>query len=169
MPRGVDFELRLKKSTLDCRVKRTLDATEVVDFVPRGVDLRCKKMKSTFQKAKANKKSEKTNSFAAGAGLRLRPKSACSTGVGLGATVSVDLCHRSRLKYLSHGFQTQGTVAAGAGLKVRLESTCVPGPWISDPRYGCHRSGLEGATGVDLCTWAMDFRPKVRSASTQGT
>jgi hypothetical protein len=55
------------------------------------------KMKSTFQKAKANEKSEKTNSFAAGAGLRLRPKSACATGVGLDATVSVDLCHRSGL------------------------------------------------------------------------
>jgi hypothetical protein len=31
-------------------------------------------MKSTFLKAKANEKLEKTNSFAAGAGLRLRPK-----------------------------------------------------------------------------------------------
>jgi hypothetical protein len=92
--------------------------------------------------------------------------STCATRVGLGATVSVDLCHRSGLKYLSHGFQTQGTVVAGAGLKVRPESTCVPGPWISDPRYGCHRSGLEGLTGVDLCTWAIDFRPKVRSVST---
>jgi hypothetical protein len=129
--------------------------------------LKIKKMKSTFRKAKANKKSEKTNSFAARAGLRLRPlKSTCDTGVGLGATASVDLCHRSGLEYLSHEFQTQDTVAAGAGLKVRPESTCVPGPWISDPRYGCHRSGLEGVTGVDLCTWAMDFRPKVRSAST---
>jgi hypothetical protein len=68
------------------------------------------KMKSTFQKAKANKKSEKMNSFAAGAGLRLRLKSSCATGVGLGATVSVDLCHRSRLEYPSHGFQTQGMV-----------------------------------------------------------
>jgi hypothetical protein len=75
------------------------------------------------------------NSFAAGAGLRLRPKSACATGVGLGATVSVDLYHRSGLKYLSHGFQTQGTITARAGLKVRLKSTCVPVPWISDPRY----------------------------------
>jgi hypothetical protein len=75
------------------------------------------KTKSTFRKAKANKKSEKTNSFAARAGLRLRPKLACATGVGLGATVSVDLCHQS---------------------------------------------GLEGATEVDLCTWAMDFRPKIR-------
>jgi hypothetical protein len=56
-----------------------------------------KKTKSTFQKAKANKKSEKTNNFAAGAGLKLRPKSACATGVGLGATVSVDLCHQSGL------------------------------------------------------------------------
>jgi hypothetical protein len=97
----------------------------------------------------------------------MRPlASTCATGVGLGATVSVDLCHRSGLEYLSHGFQTQGTIAARAGLKVRPESTCVPGPWISDPRYSCHRSGLEGATGVDLCTWAMDFRPKVQSAST---
>jgi hypothetical protein len=55
------------------------------------------KTKSTFQKAKANEKSEKTNSFAARAGLRLRPKSACATGVGLDATVSVDLCHLSGL------------------------------------------------------------------------
>jgi hypothetical protein len=80
------------------------------------------KTKSTFRKAKANEKSEKTSSFAAGAGLRLRPESACATGVGLDATVSVDLCHRSGLEYMSHGFQTQGTVAARAGL--------------------CHRSGL---------------------------
>jgi hypothetical protein len=90
------------------------------------------KTKSTFRKSKANEKSYKTSSFAAGAGLRLRPKSACATGVGLDATVSVDLCHRSGLEYLSHGFQTQATVAAKAGL--------------------CHRSGLEGATGVGLCT-----------------
>jgi hypothetical protein len=41
------------------------------------------KMKRTFWKAKANEKSEKTNNFAAGVGLRLRPKSACATGVGL--------------------------------------------------------------------------------------
>jgi hypothetical protein len=64
----------------------------------------------------------------------------------LGATVSVDLCHRSGLEYLSLEFQTQDTVAARAGLRVRPESTRVPRPWISDPRYGCHRSGLEGAT-----------------------
>jgi hypothetical protein len=85
------------------------------------VDLRCKKTKSTFQKAKANKKSEKTNSFAAKANkksektnsfiakavLRLRLlKSTCAIGVGLGATVSVDLCHWSGLEYLSNGFQT---------------------------------------------------------------
>jgi hypothetical protein len=38
--------------------------------------------------------------------------------------------------YLSHGFQTQGMVATVVDLKVRPESTCVPGPWISDPRYG---------------------------------
>jgi hypothetical protein len=63
-----------------------------------------------------NEKSEKMSSFAAGAGLRLRPKSACATGVGLDAIVSVDLCHQSGLKYLSHGFQTQGTVATRAGL-----------------------------------------------------
>jgi hypothetical protein len=165
-----------------CRAERTLDATTVVDFrLPCETDFRCdyssrlcatrgglkmQKMKSTFRKAKANEKSEKTNRFAAGADLQLRPKSACATGVGLGATVSVELCHRSGLKYLSHEFQTQGTIAARAGLKVRSKSTCVPGPWISDPRYGCHQSGLEGATGVDLCTWAMDFRPKIRSTST---
>jgi hypothetical protein len=82
------------------------------------------KTKSTFRKAKANEKSKKMSSFTAGAGLRLQPKLACATGVGLGATVSVDLCHWSGLKYLSHGFQTQGTVAARAGLKVRPESTC---------------------------------------------
>jgi hypothetical protein len=81
-----------------------------------------KKTKRTFRKAKANKKLEKTSSFAAGAGLRLRPKSACATKVGLDATVSVDLCHRSGLEYLSHGFQTQGTVGARAGLRVRPES-----------------------------------------------
>jgi hypothetical protein len=57
-------------------------------------------------------------------------------GVGLGATISVDLCHRSGLEYLSHEFQTQDTVAAEVGLKVRPKSTCVPEPWISDPRYG---------------------------------
>jgi hypothetical protein len=67
----------------------------------------------------------------------MRPlASTCATGVGLGATVSVDLCHRSGLEYLSYGFQTQGTIAAGAGLKVRPKLTCVPGPLISDPRYG---------------------------------
>jgi hypothetical protein len=81
------------------------------------------KTKSTFRKAKANKKSEKTSSFAAGAGLRLRPKSGCATGAGLDATDGVDLCDRSGLEYLSHGFQTQGTIAARAGL--------------------CHRSGLK--------------------------
>jgi hypothetical protein len=68
--------------------------------------------------------------------------------------------------YLGHGFQTQGAVATVVDLKVRPESTCVPGPWFSDPRCNCHRSGLEGATGVDLCTWAMDFRPKVQSVKT---
>jgi hypothetical protein len=97
------------------------------------------------------------------------PEWACAIGVGLGATVSVDLCHRSGLKYLSHGFQTQGIVAARAGLKMPPKSTCVAEPWISDARYGCHRNGLEGATEVDLCTWAMDFRPKVRNVSTYGT
>jgi hypothetical protein len=38
--------MRLKKSTFDCLVEQTLDATTVVDFVPRGVDLRCKKPKA---------------------------------------------------------------------------------------------------------------------------
>jgi hypothetical protein len=92
------------------------------------------KAKSTFRKAKANEKLEKTNSFAVEVGLRLRLlKSTCATGVGLGATVSVDLCHRSGLEYLIH----------------------------SDPRYDCRQSGLEDAIEVDLCIWAMDFRPKV--------
>jgi hypothetical protein len=73
----------------------------------------------------------------------MRPlASTCATGVGLGAIVSVDLCHRSGLEYLSHGFQTQGTIAARAGLKVRPKSTCVSGPWISDQGTG--------ATIVDL-------------------
>jgi hypothetical protein len=58
--------------------------------------------------------------------------STCATGVGL--------CHWSGLKYLSHGFQTQGTVAT-----------------VVD---------LSATVSVDLCTWAMDFRPKVRNAST---
>jgi hypothetical protein len=117
-----------------------------------------KKTKSTFRKAKANEKSEKTSSFATGAGLRLRPNLACATRVGLGATVRVDLCHRSGLEYLSHEFQTQEAVAARAGLKVRPESTCVPGPWISDPRYGCHRSGLEGATRSRLVYLGYGFQ-----------
>jgi hypothetical protein len=133
-------------------VERTLRCDYSSRLCAMQGGLKMQKMKSTFRKAKANEKSEKTNSFVTGAGLRLRPKSACATGVGLGATVSVDLCHRSGLKYPSHGFQTQGTITTGAGLKVRPESTCVLGPWVSDPRYGCHRSGLEGANGVDLCT-----------------
>jgi hypothetical protein len=52
MPSGADFELRLKKSTLDCHVKRTLDAIAVVNFLPRGVDLRCKKRKALSGKQK---------------------------------------------------------------------------------------------------------------------
>jgi hypothetical protein len=65
----------------------------------------------------------------------MRPlASTCAIEVGLDATVSVDLCHRSGLEYLSHGFQTQGTIATVVDLKVRPESTCVPVPWISDPR-----------------------------------
>jgi hypothetical protein len=142
--------------------------------VPRGVDLRCKKRKVLSGKPEQIKNQRKRivllperaedcdrSRLVPPEWAWVRPESACATGVGLGATVSVDLCHRSGLKYLSHGFQTQGTVAARTGLRVRLESACVPRPWISYPRYGCHRSGLEGATGVDLCTWAMDFRPKV--------
>jgi hypothetical protein len=64
--------------------------------------------------------------------------------------------------YLGHGFQTQGMVATVVDLKVRPESTCVPGPWISDPRYGCHRSGLEGATRSRLVYLGHGFQ-------TQGT
>jgi hypothetical protein len=96
VPRRADFGMRLKKSNLDCRVKRTLDATTVVDLAPHGSGLKMQKTKSTFRKEKA-KKSEKTSSFSAGAGLRLRPKSACATGVDLDATVSVDWCHQSGL------------------------------------------------------------------------
>jgi hypothetical protein len=166
VPHKADFDMRLWKSTLGCRAERTLICDYNSRLCATRGGLKMQKTKSTFRKAKANEKSEKTNSFATGAGLRLRPKPACATGVGLDATVSVDLCLRSGLEYLSHGFQTQGMVAARAGLRVRPESACVPRPWISDPRYRCHRSGLEGATGVDLRTWAMDFRPKVRSAST---
>jgi hypothetical protein len=39
------------KSTLDFHVERTLEATTVVNFVPRGVDLRCK-IRKELQKAK---------------------------------------------------------------------------------------------------------------------
>jgi hypothetical protein len=95
----------------------------------------------------------------------LPPERAYATGVGLGVTVSIDLCHRSGLKYLSLGFHTQGTIAAKAGLKVRPKSTCVPGPWISDPRFATIVDS-KVATVVDLCTWAMDFRPKVQSMKT---
>jgi hypothetical protein len=50
--------MRLKKSTLDCRVKQTLDATTVVDLAPHGGGLKMQKMKRTIRKAKV-KKSEK--------------------------------------------------------------------------------------------------------------
>jgi hypothetical protein len=43
---GADFDMRLQKSTLDCRMKQTLDATIVVDFVPCGVDFEMKKQKA---------------------------------------------------------------------------------------------------------------------------
>jgi hypothetical protein len=47
-------------------------------------------------------------------------------------------------------------------LKVRLKSTCVPGPWISDPRYGCRRSELEGASRVDFkLPHGADFRMRL--------
>jgi hypothetical protein len=48
----------IEEVDLDCRVKRTLDATTVVDLAPHGGGLKMQKTKSTFQKAKA-KKSEK--------------------------------------------------------------------------------------------------------------
>jgi hypothetical protein len=111
----VDFRMRLEnRSPLEMSAEETLerDLRTEVDFVPSGGDFRCnyisrlcatrgglkmQKMKSTFWKAKVNEKSEKRNSFAAGAGLRLRPKSGvppewawvrllvstCATGVGL--------------------------------------------------------------------------------------
>jgi hypothetical protein len=42
MPRGADFEMRLKKSTLDCRADRTLecDLKTKVDFGSQGADFR---------------------------------------------------------------------------------------------------------------------------------
>jgi hypothetical protein len=72
--------------------------------------------------------------------------------VGFGATVSVDLCHGGGLEYLSRGFQTQGTVAAGANLNGATGVDLCTWPWISDPRYSCHRSGLEIAIEVDVST-----------------
>jgi hypothetical protein len=47
-----------------CRAERTLNATIVVDFVPHGVDLRCKN-EMHFRKAKSNERSEKTSSLPA--------------------------------------------------------------------------------------------------------
>jgi hypothetical protein len=88
----------------------------------------------------------------------MRPlASTCATGVGLGATVSVDLCHRSGLEYLSHGFQTQGTIAARAGLCHRSGLEYLSHGFQTQGTIAaevglCHRSGLEGATGVGLCT-----------------
>jgi hypothetical protein len=38
LSRKADFDMRLWKSTLDCSVKRTLDATTVVDSAPHGMD-----------------------------------------------------------------------------------------------------------------------------------
>jgi hypothetical protein len=40
VPREADFKNATwkPKSTLDCRVEQTLDATTIVDFVPRRVD-----------------------------------------------------------------------------------------------------------------------------------
>jgi hypothetical protein len=55
LPREADFDMRLWKSTLDCRVKQTLDATTIVDFAPHGVDLRCKKQKALSSKPKQKK------------------------------------------------------------------------------------------------------------------
>jgi hypothetical protein len=137
VPHGAEFRCDLKTEVdLSCRTGRTLRCDYNSRLCATWGGLKMPKTKSTFRKAKANEKSEKISSFAAGAGLRLRPKSACATVVGLDATVSVDWCHRSGLEYLSHGFQNQGTIAVRAGLKVRPESTCVPMPWISDPRYG---------------------------------
>jgi hypothetical protein len=71
-----------------------------------------KKMKSTFWKTKAKKQRKR---------VVLPP-----SGIKI-ATVEVDLCHRSGLEYLSHGFQTQSMVAGGASLKARPETTCVLG------------------------------------------
>jgi hypothetical protein len=62
--------------------------------------------KKHFRKAKSNKKSEKNERFCHRSGLKIATevdlrlrlqKSTCATGVGLGATVSVDFCHWSGL------------------------------------------------------------------------
>jgi hypothetical protein len=75
--------------------------------------------------------------------------STCATGVGLGATVGVDLCHRSGL-----GCDRWHQLVPPEWAWVRpFSSTCATGVGL-------------GATVVDMCTWAMDFRPKLRSAST---
>jgi hypothetical protein len=88
--------MRLKTEVdLSCRTGRTLRCDYNSRLCATRGGLKMQKTKSTFRKAKANENAEKTSSFAARAGLRLRLKSACATGVGLDATVSVDLCHRS--------------------------------------------------------------------------
>jgi hypothetical protein len=93
VPRGPDFEMRLWKSTLDCHVKQTLHVTSRLCATRSG--LKMEKTKSTFRKAKANKKLEKMNSRTARAVLRLRLlKSTCATGVGLGV-LSVKICQPS--------------------------------------------------------------------------
>jgi hypothetical protein len=81
--------MRLKKSTFDCLVEQTLDATTVVDFVPRGVDLRCKKPKA-LSVSKIEYKLEK---------LVLPPEWAqdCDRSRLEIATTEVDLCHLSGL------------------------------------------------------------------------
>jgi hypothetical protein len=92
-------------------VKRTLDATTVVDFAPHGVDLRCKKQKALSRKPKRMKNQRKRivlpqerakdcdqSRLVPPEWAWMRPlASTCATGLGLGATVSVDLCHQGGL------------------------------------------------------------------------
>jgi hypothetical protein len=65
-----------------CRAERTLHATTVVDFVPRGVDLRCKKRKAHSGKPKRIK-NQRNEKFFCRSRLKIATK--------------ISLCHRSGL------------------------------------------------------------------------
>jgi hypothetical protein len=58
---------------------------------------------------------------------------ACSAVSPGGQPVRHDSCKDHMIHFQ---YEVEGTGAITVDLKVRLELTCVPGPWISDPRYG---------------------------------